>query len=264
MILQYSHLVVDCPVCGRPLEMQPQLIGHEFVCGHCRGGFFVYETDDGSLTAANWVGVDPMKRAEQLLIAMGATDVSASDYHHLRLPSLVSVVDKKWRPGDSHLPSLEEDECKEESQPTTLLVDHRDEVFARIAIDMAESGMRVVRAKSATEALKLCGKYEPALVVANLDLPDQSGWLLAGKLLFVDHNICVWLYQPQSSNYDHELANFLNVDALLDYRGDLLGLSETIVDLMANRREPHNAAHDTERTGQPAEQLFGQQHPRCF
>jgi len=75
MLLQSSHFVVDCPVCGRPLEMQSQLVGHEITCGHCLGKFTVYETDDGSLaTATNLKGTDLLKRAEQLLRAVGVNE----------------------------------------------------------------------------------------------------------------------------------------------------------------------------------------------
>ena len=73
MILQCSHLVVDCPVCGRPLELQSQLVSHEVKCGHCRGDFITYETDDGSLTTINRIGTDLLKRAEQLLCAVDDT-----------------------------------------------------------------------------------------------------------------------------------------------------------------------------------------------
>ena len=125
-----------------------------------------------------------------------------------------------------------------------MLVEYRDEVCARIATDLAEWGMRVIRAQSAGEALRMCGRYDPFLVVANLDLPDQSGWLLAGKLRLVDRRIRVWLYQPRLSRHDKGMAKYLHVDALLDYGGDLLGLSETILDLMADRREPTNTAID--------------------
>jgi len=73
MILQSSYLVVDCPVCGRTLEMQLQLISHEIACSHCLGKFTVYEANDGSLaTATNLKGADLLKRAEQLLRATGA------------------------------------------------------------------------------------------------------------------------------------------------------------------------------------------------
>jgi len=67
MILQSSHRVVDCPICGRPLEIQSQFVGHEIVCGHCRGEFIVYEAADGSLAATNRQSTDLLERAEQLL-----------------------------------------------------------------------------------------------------------------------------------------------------------------------------------------------------
>ncbi|MFV1965368.1 MAG: hypothetical protein ACC628_08090 [Pirellulaceae bacterium] len=121
-----------------------------------------------------------------------------------------------------------------------LHVEHRDEVFARLAMDLAQAGMCVVRAKSATEAIQLFARCAPALVLANLNLPDQSGWLLAGKLHFIDSGARVWLYQPQASRYARGMARFLQVDQLLEYGGDLLELSETVTALVAARqRQSH-------------------------
>jgi len=133
------------------------------------------------------------------------------------------------------------------------LVEHRDEVFARIATDMAESGMRVVRAKSATEALNLCSTGSPVLLVANVNLLDHSGWLLADKMRLIDRGIRVWLYQSQSSDYDQGMAAFLNLDALLEYRGDLLQLSASIGVLIARRNKRRNSLSDaTTEKGPPA------------
>jgi len=129
--------------------------------------------------------------------------------------------------------ACDETEAADE-QPTALLVEHRDEVFARLATDLAEAGMRVVRAKSAIGALKLYARYAPSLVLANVDLPDQSGWLLTAKLRFVDPDVPVWLYYPRSSPRQTRAAAYLAVGELLDYGGDLLGLSDAIVTLMAN------------------------------
>jgi len=244
MLLQSSHCVVDCPICGRPLEMPSQLVSHEIVCGHCRGEFTVYETDDGSLTTGNRSETDLLKRAEQLLRATGDTELPAAGRRYERLLSSVPVLDNEGLPDDSCLSPLEEAECEAESLPTVLLVEYRDEVFARITTDIAEFGFHVVRATSAREPMQFCGTNEPVLVVANVDLPDHSGWLLAGKLRFVDRHNRIWLYQTESSNYDLGMVNFLNVDELLDYQGDLLGLSETIFDLMTNWHEECSAGND--------------------
>lgn len=246
MILQQTHLVVDCPTCGRPVELHSQYVSHELTCGHCRGHFVVYEADKGELTATKLDGFDSLERAEQLLQrAIGASDYASSD-RHTRSLQLLSVDDGEDRSDELIDTLLEDDQCESVGQPTALLVEHRDEVFARVATDMAEFGMRVIRANSAVEALKLFGTYEPAMVVANIDLPDQNGWTLAGKIRFIDADVRIWVYQPQSDPEDEGMAKWLEVDEMLDYGGDLLGLSEAIVDLMANRREPSSAAADVE------------------
>lgn len=248
MIMQRTHLVVDCPTCGRPVEVHSQYVSHELTCGHCRGHFVVYEADKGELTATKFDGFDSLERAEQLLQrAIGASDYASSD-RDTRSLQLLSVDDGEDRSDELNDTQLEDVQFESVEQPTALLVEHRDEVFARIATDMAEFGMRVVRAKSAIEALKLFGAYEPTMVVANVDLPDQNGWTLAGKIRFIDSDVRIWVYQPQSEPEDEGMAKWLEVDELLDYGGDLLGLSEAIVDLMANRREPSTAACYIERT----------------
>lgn len=244
MILQSSHVVVDCPICGRPLEMESQFVSHEIACGHCRGEFTVYETDDGSLATENPQRTNLLKRVDQLLRTASGTQASLSKCQCQQRSPSVSVSDDRRCQDHCHEPLLESTPREDNPQPIALLVEHRDEVFVRIATDMAEFGIRVVRAKSATEALKLCGTYKPALVVANVDLPDQSGWLLAGKMRFVNQRIRVWLYQTQSTSYDLGLVNFLNIEALLDYQGDLFGLSETIIALMVNHRKVQNATCD--------------------
>ena len=126
-------------------------------------------------------------------------------------------------------------------RPLALLVEHRDEVFARLAYDMAEVGVAVLRARSAFEAQKLSGRYRPILVVSNASLLDQSGWLLAAKLHLVDPQVRIWLYKPRTSPYDKNMAKFLRIERLLSYGGDLLRLSETVIRLMTVT--PSHSAH---------------------
>jgi hypothetical protein len=78
--------------------------------------------------------------------------------------------------------------------------------------------------------------------LSNVDLPDQSGWLLTAKLRFVDADVSVWLYHPRSSPHQTRAAKHLAVDELLDHGGELLRLSEVIVTLMADRPIRHRAA----------------------
>lgn len=246
MILLDGYQVVDCPICGRPLELNFDLVSHEIACGHCRGEFTVYETDSSVLAGTNRGGLDLLQRADELLRAAGSPKAPTSDCCCQRTYSSTSISDSSRELGDSRPSPQEKAQCDREPLPVILLVEQRDEVFARIASDMAEFGMRVIRAKSASEALNLCGSRKPVLVVANVDLPDQSGWLMAAKVRFIDRHTPIWLYQTQSSDYDLGMVNFLNVEELLDYHGDLFGLSETITDLMTDWCEQHGNDNDVQ------------------
>ncbi|NOY40341.1 MAG: response regulator [Planctomycetes bacterium] len=248
MISQSSHVIVDCPICGRPLEIQPQLLNHKIACGHCCGEFIAYEADDGSLTTLNLRGTDLLKRAEQLLRATCDSGLSASEKRCQPRFSSASELDGETRLDDPVRTLPEDAECEGEPKPTVLLIEHRDEVFARLATDMAEFGMRVIRAKSAAEAMELYNTYEPTLLVGNIDLPDQSGWQMTAKLQQFGRRVRVWLYQHQPSSYGHKIANFLGVEAPLAYRGDLLGLSEIIVNRMDDGYEACDAARHAEGT----------------
>ena len=138
----------------------------------------------------------------------------------------------------------------DQQEVTVVLAEFRDEVYARLAADLAEVGLRVVRAATVDEALGLCEKMEPRVIVANLDLPDQSGWLLAAKLKLIDPEISVCLYQPRSSTDDMGMADFLQVEELLDYEGDMFRLSETIVGVMTDCFFPWIKATAAEGTTQ--------------
>lgn len=78
------------------------------------------------------------------------------------------------RPAKVHQEHVQEQSAEPQpralSQPRAFVVEHRDEVFAQIAADLAGAGYRVVRATSATRALKACRRSEPRLVLANVDL----------------------------------------------------------------------------------------------
>ncbi len=251
MIMQPTCAVTDCPVCGRPLEIESRYIGQEIACSHCRGHFLVHETSDQELTAVKLRCKDALDRADQLLRRLAKCGDSTR-LEEFRLPQTIASND-----GYTHTrrtdASLDVERPEKAPQGTALLVEHRDEVFARIATDMAESRMRVVRAKSVAEALELCHQYEPTLVVANINMPDTSGWLLARRLGLCDRRIHVWLYQGRSTDRDIVMAKYVHVEERLVYNGDLLGLSRSIVRLMANLLKPQaTASHQTTKSERAA------------
>ncbi|NOY29835.1 MAG: response regulator [Planctomycetes bacterium] len=209
LTLPSSHVVVDCPICGRPLEISSPLVSQEIACGHCCGEFTVYETAEGSLATSNWEETDPLERAEQLLLDTSRTDLPDSEHcDHQRFPRR-SAGDDKTCPKATLSPLPQEAEGEQKPQPTVLLVEYRDEVFTRIATDLTKLGIRVIRAKAAIEAMRLFGKYKPQLVVANTDLPGQSGWLLTAKIRLLKSDASVWLYHGWPRNYGHAITRFL-------------------------------------------------------
>jgi len=132
----------------------------------------------------------------------------------------------------------EEEPCRRKSVPmsddgfrTVLLVEHRDEVFARLAGDFAAMGIWVERACSVAEAFRHFACCSPDLMIANAHMPCEGGWLLVAKLRLIRPTARIWLYSPRpswSSEYDHGLARFLEIAELIHYRGDLFLLAEEI------------------------------------
>src|SRR3990167_767700 len=110
-----------------------------------------------------------------------------------------------------------------------LLVEHRDEVFARLAADLTDVGLRVKRATCAAEASRECARFSPGVLAANVDLPDGSGWLLTAKVRLMSATPPIWLYVPWPSPDDAAMAKFVGADDLIAYRGDLFRLSDEIV-----------------------------------
>jgi len=53
MIMQAAHVVEECPVCGRPVEIRCEYVGLQVLCRHCGGEFVV--TEKGA-EPSQWLG----------------------------------------------------------------------------------------------------------------------------------------------------------------------------------------------------------------
>lgn len=109
-----------------------------------------------------------------------------------------------------------------------LVVEHRDEVFARIEADLAAWGVQAQRATSAEEAMCLYTARPLELVLAHSDLPDDTGWLFACKLRFACPTARIWLYTPRCTTREQVLAEFIGVEEVLAYGGDVQRLSAEV------------------------------------
>jgi CheY-like chemotaxis protein len=110
-----------------------------------------------------------------------------------------------------------------------LLVEHRDEVFSRLATDLTAAGLHVSRATFAADAMKELVHCATDLLVANFALPDSSGWLLTAKARLVSPAPRIWLYAPWPSPHEMAMAQFVGADGLIAYRGDICRLSAVII-----------------------------------
>jgi PleD family two-component response regulator len=102
--------------------------------------------------------------------------------------------------------------------PTVLVVEYRDEVYQRLAGNLCHAGCRVMRAFCASEGIIQSLMFRPDIVIANVDLPDQSGWLLTAKLCATEPRPHIWLYKSEASRMDAVKARFLGAEELLAYQ----------------------------------------------
>ena len=176
-----SHIqasVVDCPTCGRPIEISDHQLWQAMCCSHCGGDFVSYRRPNGTLGAATLRGRGSLRHAEHLL------------------------------------------QTARNVEPTVaVVVEPDDPTFRSVASGLVTSGMRVLRARTAVEAMARCVQHDADLVVANVHLEDQSGWLLAAKLRWIDPSVSVWLYQAHWNDYERGLAAFLQVDQVMGANG---------------------------------------------
>ncbi len=65
-MFRFPPFVQECPVCGRPLEVRVEYLGHRVSCLHCGGVFVASDSADrGNLLIER--GNRMIRRAEQLL-----------------------------------------------------------------------------------------------------------------------------------------------------------------------------------------------------
>lgn len=116
---------------------------------------------------------------------------------------------------------------------TVLVVEYRDEVFARLATDLTEAGLRVERAVDVTDAAQAYLRDPAELLAVNVDLPDETGWLVAAKLRLLSASPVIWLYASWPSSDAMAMAEYVGADRLIGYEADLGRLSAAILSQMS-------------------------------
>ncbi|MBX9792217.1 MAG: hypothetical protein K2Y37_25115 [Pirellulales bacterium] len=115
-----------------------------------------------------------------------------------------------------------------------LIVESRDEVFGRLAADLALCGLAIERAETSREAYAQLASRDADLVLANREFStDESGWLLVSKWALDNKHRRIWLYTAWPTAFDEHWRTFTKVERLLYYGGDVWLLSELILAQLA-------------------------------
>lgn len=202
--------LIGCPTCGRPAEVRSQLFDTELACRHCSATFVVTELMDCSKLARSMTAIKSQCESKQRV-------VKSSDI-------LGGQTMRSTR--------SESKPHAEIYRPIAFLIDPRDEIYARLAGDLIEAGYRPVRALSVTDALKACGKYRPSLVLVSIGQTEKAAWQMAPKLAMLDARMRIWLYDHQVEVHDYAMADFLGIEQLIEYGGDLFVLSSLVRELL--------------------------------
>lgn len=111
-----------------------------------------------------------------------------------------------------------------------MVVDHRDEVFARLEADLRKLPLSVRWARGVEHASAARCTEAFDLILLNGELPEESGWLWSAKWRLSGSPLRTWLYTSRPVDFGDEAASLAGVEEVLYYAGDLLRLSEAIMD----------------------------------
>jgi len=138
--------------------------------------------------------------------------------------------DYHLRPSDSISPRRE----GTQRRARALVVEFRDEVYAGLKAQLEEYGFEVERAESGATVALAFNRFTPDLILINEDMPDESGWVITGKLRLTRHRQPVWLYTIRQPRLKAEWKAFSGVDEVIEYGGVLIRLVQHVRNCVAN------------------------------
>lgn len=109
-----------------------------------------------------------------------------------------------------------------------LLIEHRDEVFARLQRDLYQLGIGTYRATSPEEVFRVHFRIDIRLTLANSGLPDSSIWLTTAKLHLQDRQARIWAYLLNPTSQNRFWAQLVGIEKVISYDGSLFQLSDAV------------------------------------
>ena len=116
-----------------------------------------------------------------------------------------------------------------------LLVEHRDEIFARLQLDLSRLGIGVYRATYPEEVFRVHSRIPIEVTICNSGLPQASLWLTTAKLRLQDRSTRVWTFMANPTRDDREWAQLLGIERIITYGGNLFELTERVQDALRGR-----------------------------
>ena len=109
-----------------------------------------------------------------------------------------------------------------------LVVEFRDEVYASLQTLLHDAGISVSRADSSSIVAGLVSRLVPDLILINVEMPDESGWVISSKLRLQRQTQPVWLYLAQAPPFVSHWKKFSGAEEVIDYEGTLGRLVEEV------------------------------------
>jgi DNA-binding response OmpR family regulator len=113
-----------------------------------------------------------------------------------------------------------------------LVLAHTDVGYAaRVSRQFRLLGWDVYLARTGAEVRRLTKKLAPAVVVLDVELADESGWLVCDKLNREQPGLKVVLIAPNLTSEDERLASFVGAAALIWQQDGISALVNEVLEV---------------------------------
>ena len=118
---------------------------------------------------------------------------------------------------------------------TILLVEHNPNECILYEHELSEEGHRVIVANDGPQALALCEKAAPDLVIMDVSMPGMDGIDIMSRMLCRNHKLPIILNTAYAS-YKEDFRSWA-ADAYLIKSADLTELKQTVRRVLETRRQ---------------------------
>ena len=115
------------------------------------------------------------------------------------------------------------------ARPLLLLGFGASAFAAQVSRQFRRHGWEVRQASSGTQVRRLCPDLAPEVVILDVDLPGESGWLTAAKLRLERPGQRILLVGDRNSPHNENFADFLGISGFLNRNDGLMPLFDEIL-----------------------------------